>query len=468
MPSGKNCRFLQATCPAWFRFLLGVSLGVGCVSSQTPDQKPDALVGMWQEVSTYLTKEAWLELKNLPPPEDTAAQRAQDFCAAVVQLDRQPLREARLGGVDRRLNALLAANPNDAIDGASCDFQTPNPIRALFPFPIKIMNVAIIGCGSYGAQHAQFLASCAGVHLRAVADIAGERAEAFAQSYGADYATADVDRIWSDPMIEAVWISTQHHTHAPLAEAAAHAGKHFFLEKPLALTLADCNRIVDAVERSGVIAAAGFKLRFFPAVAAAKEFLHRPTLTTAHVIDDHWPSEYWANDPIQGGGNVLSQGCHIMDTVLHLHPSPPVRIYAAGGNRHHPTHDIVDTAAISLTFADGAVASIAVGDAGVPPQTSKFALEQNDGSRSLSLYNRFNSIMTRADHTVTEHPSWPEEGAAVIDRPFIVAISTGGPSPVSVQSARRTTAVMLAAIESIKTGCAINLQAAPYAAALAA
>lgn len=199
---------------------------------------------------------------------------------------------------------------------------------------------------------------------------------------------------------------------------------------------------------------------------AAKAFLAKPTLTMAHVIDDHWPSEYWANDPVQGGGNVLSQGCHIMDTVLHLHPASPVRVYAAGGNRHHPTRDIVDTAAITLTFADGAVANIAVGDVGVPPYASKFSLQSSDGARSLSLYNRLNSIMTREDKQITEHPAWPEDGAAVIDRAFIAALTEGQPSPCSVHSARRTTAVVLAVIDSIKTGRVVDLTAAPYAAAM--
>jgi len=330
----------------------------------------------------------------------------------------------------------------------------------------RIVRAAIVGCGSYGAEHAKFLSTCPAVQLRAVADIAPARAEEFKQKYGASYATSDVAKIWADQDIDAVWICTQHHTHAPLAEAAAAAGKNFFLEKPLAITLTDCDRIVAAVERSGVLAASGFKLRFFPAVIAARAFLTKPTLTVAQVIDDHWPSDFWANDPVQGGGNVLSQGCHIVDTVLHLHPTPPVRVYAAGGNRHHPARDIVDTAAITLTFADGAVANIAVGDVGVPPHSSKFAVQQSDGARSFSLYNRLNSLMTREDKKITEHPAHPEEGAAVIDQPFITAVATGGPSPVTVQSARRTSAVVLAAIESIRTGRAIDLTAAPYAAAM--
>jgi predicted dehydrogenase len=330
----------------------------------------------------------------------------------------------------------------------------------------RIIRAAIIGCGSYGAQHAQFLSSYAGVELRAVADIAGDRAQDFAQKYGAGYATDDVAKVLADPEIDAVWICTQHHTHAPLAEQAASAGKNFFLEKPLALTLEDCDRIVTAVEHSGVVAASGFKLRFFPAVVAAKAFLTKPTLTVAQVIDDHWPSDFWANDPVQGGGNVLSQGCHMIDTVLHLHPTAAVRVYAAGGNLHHPTRDIVDTASITLTFADGAVATVAVGDCGVPPHSSKFALQQSDGKRSCSLYNRLNSIMTREDGQVTEHPAWPEEGAAVIDTAFISALAEGKSSPVTVQSARRTTTVVLAAIESIKTGQAVDLTSGIYAPAM--
>ena len=326
----------------------------------------------------------------------------------------------------------------------------------------RIVRAAIIGCGSYGAEHAKFLSTCAGVELAAVGDIAPARAEEFKRKYGAGYATGDVARIWADREIEAVWICTQHHTHAPLAEAAAAAGKHFFLEKPLAITLDDCNRIVAAVEKSRVIAAAGFKLRFFPAVVAARAFMPKPTLTVAQVIDDNWASDFWANDPIQGGGNVLSQGCHIVDTVLHLHPTAPVRVYASGGNRHHPTRDIVDTAAITLTFADGAVASIAVGDCGVPPHSSKFALQQSDGAKSFSLYNRLNSLMTREDKKITEHPAHAEQGAAVIDQPFITAVADGLPSPVSVQSARRTSAVVLAAVESIKTGRAVDLTSQPW------
>jgi predicted dehydrogenase len=227
--------------------------------------------------------------------------------------------------------------------------------------------------------------------------------------------------------------------------------------------MADCARIVSATERAGVYAAVGFKLRFFPAVMAAHAFMAQPAFTQAHVLDDHWPSEFWANDPIQGGGNVLSQGCHMVDTVLHLHRARPVRVSAAGGNRFHPGRDIVDTAAITLTFADGGVASIAVGDVGVPPHASKFALQAADGTISLSLFDRMNALQTRSDGVVTAHGPWPEEGAAVIDRAFIDAWRAGAPSPVNVRSAWRTSAVVMAAVESIHRGAPVELSEAPWA-----
>ena len=76
-------------------------------------------VGVWQKMSTYLTKEALIELKNLPGTQDSASQRERDFCTAVVTLDQQPLSESRLDDVDERLKALLSAGIEDEINSAS-------------------------------------------------------------------------------------------------------------------------------------------------------------------------------------------------------------------------------------------------------------------------------------------------------------------------------------------------------------
>jgi len=76
-------------------------------------------VGVWQKTSTYLTKEALIELKDLPDPQNATSQRERDFCTAVVTLDQQPLSESRLDDVDAKLKALLKAGIEDEIDSAS-------------------------------------------------------------------------------------------------------------------------------------------------------------------------------------------------------------------------------------------------------------------------------------------------------------------------------------------------------------
>ncbi len=101
------------------RLLLGLFLLVGFATAQAWAEEPDPLAGVWQKVSNYLTKEALLELEDLPQPGDATSQREHDFCAVVVQLDQRPLSEARLDDVEARLKALLNAGLNDEIDGAS-------------------------------------------------------------------------------------------------------------------------------------------------------------------------------------------------------------------------------------------------------------------------------------------------------------------------------------------------------------
>ena len=360
----------------------------------------------------------------------------------------------------------MAGEGSCPLNGTVICFGTRFPPRHSVSTP-RVIRAAIIGCGSYGAEHARFLSGDSGATLRAVVDVDPARAEEFRGKFGAAYAAPDAARLWADPEIDAVWICTQHDAHVPLAVAAAAAGKHVFVEKPLALTLAGCDEAVAAVERAGVIGMTGFKFRFFPAVQAARAFLPRPMLTVAHVIDDCWPEAFWANDPVKGGGNVLSEGCHIVDLVLHLHPTPPVRVYAEGGNRQHPSRDIVDSAALTLAFADGAVATVAIGDVGQPPHASKFAVQQSDGQRSYSLHQRLNALVTRADKQVVEHPPHPERGAAVVDAAFLQAITDGGPSPCPLRAGRRATAVLLAAIESLRTHRAVDLTAGTYGAAFA-
>ena len=102
------CRILPLNC-----------VGLFLVAATSVVAEPEGEVGVWQKVSSYLTKEALIELKDLPEATTPATRREREFCWAVVTLDQQPLSESRLDDVEERLQALLAMQGDDEIAAAS-------------------------------------------------------------------------------------------------------------------------------------------------------------------------------------------------------------------------------------------------------------------------------------------------------------------------------------------------------------
>jgi len=248
------------------------------------------------------------------------------------------------------------------------------------------LRLGVIGCGGRARFLLDRLAAL-GVRPRAYADIAPAAASAALNRFGGDYATGDPGRVLQDDGIDAVIIATRHDSHAPLAVAAAAAGKHLLIEKPLALRLPECAEITLAVEAAGVVCLLGHKLRYAPLFRRLCAEFPRPLLTAVHILDNRWPDGSWTVDPVQGGGNVFSQGCHGADLALRLHAAPAVRVAAAGGALTHPGAKVPDVLACAVTFADGSVCSLLLGDPGQPAH-SKFFVEAFDGARAAVLGQR--------------------------------------------------------------------------------
>lgn len=314
------------------------------------------------------------------------------------------------------------------------------------------LRVAILGCGSMGNIHAQCLSQIDGVRLRALCDADEARARALARSFPADVITTDPEHIFADDAIDAVYICTYHDTHSDLAIRAARAGKHVLMEKPLALTLDECYSVGNAVEKYGITLMTGFKMRYYPSVARAREFIPSPIMTIAQMMDARWPDDFWANDPVRGGGNVLSQGCHTMDLVCHLNVSNPVRIHAEGGNFTHPGLDIVDNLVATIKFANGSIASVAQGDSGQTPVVSKFSFQLTDGLRTVHLRDRLKTVTLFDGETSTEHVDREEVGFLEMNRDFIRALRERRPPPITHRDGLRATQLLLRAVESLRTG----------------
>ncbi len=263
-------------------------------------------------------------------------------------------------------------------------------------------------------------------------------------------ASSDIATAIESGEIDAVYICTYHDTHAPLAVAAARRGKHIFLEKPMTITAADCSAITTAVRESGVFCMSGFKLHYYSLARKARSLIGQPLALTAHVIDRRWPDDSWANDPIRGGGNVLSQGCHAVELLCHFAGSRPIRIYAEGGNLHHPALNLIDTMAATISFESGSVASLLIGDVGETPHDGKFTFHAMNGRQSVHLYDRITCLSYFDGET--EHVfSGEEDGFLNENREFIAALAEGRQPETDEVDGARATLILLAGIESIRT-----------------
>ena len=315
------------------------------------------------------------------------------------------------------------------------------------------IELAIIGCGHMGRQHAECIARIPEARIRACVDVAEDRARALLEEFGGEYATTDVQKVWADERVRAVYICTLHDTHAPLAIAAARAGKHVMIEKPLALSVEECEAVARAVQEAGVYLMPAFKMRYYPLIRKAHEFIPEPQVLVGQMMEHRWSDTTWAQDPVKGGANIHSQGCHTTDILRYLAGSEPVRLWAAGGALTHPGHPRFDQCVASIEFENGHVASWIQGDAARGQYTSKFFFEIfGNGGRSVALYDRLKKATFCDGDKVWTETRDEEEGFQLENREFIDALLEGRPPELSAHDGLQATRIVLAAEKAVQTG----------------
>lgn len=315
-----------------------------------------------------------------------------------------------------------------------------------------MVKLGLLGCGAFGRTHAQSMQAIPGAQFVAYADIDRNAAEQTLQQYGGSYATDDPYVIIADDAIDAVYICTCHDSHAALCIAAAKAGKHIFCEKPLALKIEQCEAIAEAVEKSGVYLMPGFKMRFNPNVREAREYIRNPQVIVGQMMDNRWEDDSWIQDPIAGGANVLSQGCHTVDLLRYFAGSEPTEIWATGGAITHPGHPCIDQCVASIRFANGCVASWIQGDAGSPTMTSKVFIELFGGGRCVQLHNRLSTAVFNDEKSSHQSECEAEIGVTLEDIEFTKAISENRQPELTVYDGLQATRIVLAAEAAIRTG----------------
>ncbi|MBI1320655.1 MAG: zinc-binding dehydrogenase [Candidatus Hydrogenedens sp.] len=223
------------------------------------------------------------------------------------------------------------------------------------------VGVAVLGAGGFAnAYHLPNLKAHAKARIEAVVARTGGSAKQAAEKFGARYCATDYREVLDDPAIDAVIIATRHHLHAEMALAALDAGKHVFVEKPLALTVADCEAIVQRAEAAGKLVTVGFNRRFSKLAEIVEETLRKhPGAATIHYRCNAGalPTGHWAQDPVEGGGRILGEAVHFIDLCRWWHGAEAASVSAerlgAGGAAIAD-----DNLAIAMRMGNGALANI--------------------------------------------------------------------------------------------------------------
>jgi myo-inositol 2-dehydrogenase/D-chiro-inositol 1-dehydrogenase len=226
------------------------------------------------------------------------------------------------------------------------------------------IHVGIIGAGRIGRLHAAHLMHrIEGARLTAISDVRLEAARECAEQLGIPGVFQDHRRILDDPQVRAVVICSSTDTHASLIAEAAAAGKHIFCEKPIALELERIDDALAAVERAGVKLQVGFNRRFDANFRRMWELIREGTLGDLHML--RITSRDPAPPPIEyikvSGGIFLDMMIHDFDMARYLAAEEVEEVFAAGAVRIDPKigkAGDIDTAVVTLQFADGCLATI--------------------------------------------------------------------------------------------------------------
>ena len=252
------------------------------------------------------------------------------------------------------------------------------------------IHAACVGLGRWAGVLAEGIQKTPGLEIAACHTRTSERKEAFAQKYGCR-PYPDYEAILEDPQVDAVILTTPHSAHVDQVCAAARAGKHVFVEKPMALTPVDARACVRACEEAGVVLMVGHCWRWVASVQKAKALVDAGELGQITQAAGHFGNaraqnygrEIWRDDPGESPlGPFTGPGFHLLDILKYL--LGPVEEVSAVLERKMSSGRIPDTASGALRFASGPIAQV----------SSSFVTQR---CYQLSLYGTEANLYVNAD-----------------------------------------------------------------------
>jgi predicted dehydrogenase/threonine dehydrogenase-like Zn-dependent dehydrogenase len=316
------------------------------------------------------------------------------------------------------------------------------------------IGLGIIGAGNFAKSVlVPALRGTGGFDVRGVVSAGGLSAETMKENTGARYSDSEPKRIFDDDDVDAVVIATRHDSHGRYVLDALKRNKHVFVEKPLCLTRDELGEIETAAGESDGILMVGFNRRFSPYVKAVTDHFAGRTEPLAMIyrinagrIERDSPSA-WVHDPEVGGGRIIGEVCHFIDTLQAITGARPVDLHATGVNPRRSDLSAADVVTLTIGFDDGSLGTVhyfANGDDGM----AKERLEVF-GQEKIAVIDDWRSVeligggKTKRQSSTTMKKGFAEEARAFLDA------CRSGQAPVPVQTLIETTLVTLLAVEDL-------------------
>lgn len=343
-------------------------------------------------------------------------------------------------------------------------------------------GIGIVGCGMIAGFHAKAIADAKGAHLVGCADQLPEYAAKFAEKQGCR-GFDSLEAMLADPEIDAVSVCSPSGAHLDPAVAAAEAGKHVLIEKPLEVTTERCDKIIAACEKANVKLATTFQSRFHESSRLMKQAVDqgrfgKVTMGDAYVkwyrSQEYYDSGAWRGTwALDGGGALMNQAIHSVDLLVWL-MGPVEEISALTATMTHERIEVEDVAVANLRFKSGALGVIEATTTAYPGALKRIEISGNQGTAILEeedikmwqfaddtaddeeirkrMVGKTDTGGGAADPSAIGH-----HGHTMVVEDFVSAIADDGKPSVDGHEGRRSVEVICAIYESAKTGQRVKL-----------
>lgn len=325
-------------------------------------------------------------------------------------------------------------------------------------FPPATCKLGVLGAGLFAnAVLLPAIKKAGDIELIGIASSGGLHAQHSGKKFGFKYATSDDDEILKDPNINTIAILTRNDSHAGLVIKALKAGKHVFVEKPLAINSKQLEQ-VDKLLISNIqsLLTVGFNRRFAPLANSLNSLfsnLQEPKHIHYRINAGPIPLNHWTQDPEIGGGRIIGEACHFIDFITFLVGDSPVSVTAHAlpdGGKYRE-----DNVSMTITFPEGSIGVVdylANGDKSFP----KERVEVFCGGQ-VAVLDDFVSLQISRDGKMKEEKMAQDKGWVNEWKAFAKVIHEGGEPPIPYAQLIGVTKSTFAAVESIRIGSKVDI-----------